>query len=192
MLNRALNLPCKLLCTTNIMFKRKFHSHLHTPHLCFGPGHVLMNFLNSTNEVVDLLYSGNVFHMFAPEALKLLRTKTIYEEKTCSKTYLQKGYFFKSSTSHFYTTSNFYEQLLFQHSHFFKRYTFPEQLLFGSTQVFRKLIFQSTYSLNRATFKGWLLFQKRYIYTPTLLVIILSCLSITPQSQIIDRFYLLK
>ena len=54
------------------MFKRKFHSHLHTLHLDFGPGHVLMNFLNSNDEVVDLKYSGNVFHMFAPKALKLL------------------------------------------------------------------------------------------------------------------------
>ena len=54
------------------MFKWKFYSHLHTPHLCFGPGHFLMNFLNSDDEVVDLIYSGNVFHMFAPKALKLL------------------------------------------------------------------------------------------------------------------------
>ena len=60
------------------MFKRKFHSHLHTLHLYFGPGHVLMIFLNFNNEVVDLIYSGmehdsgNVFHMFAPKALKLL------------------------------------------------------------------------------------------------------------------------
>ena len=60
---------CKMLF---IMFKRKFHSHLHTLHLYFGPGHVLMNFLNSNNEVVDLIYSGNVFHMFPPKALKLL------------------------------------------------------------------------------------------------------------------------
>ena len=63
---------CKMLCITNIMFKRKFHSHLHTLHLYFGPGHVLMNFLNSNSRVVDLIYSGNVFHVFAPKALKLL------------------------------------------------------------------------------------------------------------------------
>ena len=36
-----------------IMFMWKFHSHLHTLHLHFGPGYVLMNFLNSNNEVVD-------------------------------------------------------------------------------------------------------------------------------------------
>ena len=60
---------CKMLF---IMFKRKFHSHLHTLHLYFGPGHVLMNFLNSNNKVVDLIYSGNMFHMFAPKALKPL------------------------------------------------------------------------------------------------------------------------
>ena len=40
-----------------IMFKRKFHSHLHTLHLYFGPGHVLMIFLNFINEAVDLIYS---------------------------------------------------------------------------------------------------------------------------------------
>ena len=62
------------------MFKRKFCSHLHTLRLYFGPGHVLMIFLNFNNKVVDLTYSGmehdsgngNVFHMFAPKALKLL------------------------------------------------------------------------------------------------------------------------
>ena len=53
------------------MFKRKFRSHLRTLHLYFGPGHVLMNFLNSDNEAVDLIHSGNVFHMLAPKALKL-------------------------------------------------------------------------------------------------------------------------
>ena len=41
------------------MFKRKVHSHLHMLHLHFGPGNVLMNFLNSNNEVVDLIYLGN-------------------------------------------------------------------------------------------------------------------------------------
>ena len=46
--------------------------------LYFGLGHVLMIFLNFNNEVLDLIYSGmehdsgNVFHMFAPKALKLL------------------------------------------------------------------------------------------------------------------------
>ena len=60
------------------MFKRKFHSHLHMLRSCFGPGHVLMIFLNYNNEVVNVIYSGNehdsgnVFHMFAPKALKLL------------------------------------------------------------------------------------------------------------------------
>ena len=60
------------------MFKRKFHSDLHMLHLYFGPGHTLMIFLNFNNEVVDLIYSdmehdsGNVFHMFARKALKLL------------------------------------------------------------------------------------------------------------------------
>ena len=53
------------------MFKRKSHSHLHTLQLHFGPGHVVMNLLNSNNEVVDLICSGNMFHMFAP-ARKLL------------------------------------------------------------------------------------------------------------------------
>ena len=53
------------------MFKRKYNSHLHTLHLYFGPGQILMIFLNFNNEVVDLIYSGmehdsgNVFHMFA-------------------------------------------------------------------------------------------------------------------------------
>ena len=47
-------------------------------HLYFVPGHILMIFLNFNNEVVDLIYSGmkhdsdNVFHVFAPKALKLL------------------------------------------------------------------------------------------------------------------------
>ena len=47
-------------------------------HFCFGPSHVLVIFFNFNNEVVDLIYSGmehdsgNVFHMFAPKALKLL------------------------------------------------------------------------------------------------------------------------
>ena len=50
----------------------KFHSLLHTLHLYFGRGRVLMNFFNSNNEVVDLIYSGDVFHMFAPKALKIL------------------------------------------------------------------------------------------------------------------------
>ena len=53
------------------MFKGNFHSHLHTLHLHFDSGHVLMNFLNSNDEVVDLLYLENVFHMCAPKALKL-------------------------------------------------------------------------------------------------------------------------
>ena len=68
-----------MLCTTNIKFKKEFHSHLHTLRLYFAPGHVLMIlFLNFNNEVVHLIYSvmehdsGNVFHMFAPKALKLL------------------------------------------------------------------------------------------------------------------------
>ena len=47
-----------MLCITNIMFKRKFHSHLHTLHLYFAPGHVLMIFLHFINEVVDLICSG--------------------------------------------------------------------------------------------------------------------------------------
>ena len=38
----------------------------------FWPCYVLMNFLNSNNEVVDLICSGNVFHMFPPKTLKLL------------------------------------------------------------------------------------------------------------------------
>ena len=48
-------------------------------HWYFGPGHVLMIFfLNFNNEVVSLIFSGmehdsgNVFHMFASKALKLL------------------------------------------------------------------------------------------------------------------------
>ena len=69
---------CKMLCITNIMFKRNFYSHLHMLHLYFVPGHVLMIFLNFNNELVDLKYSdmehdsGNVFHMFVPKVLKLL------------------------------------------------------------------------------------------------------------------------
>ena len=54
------------------MFKKKFQSQLHKLHLHFGHGHVLMIFLNSSNEIVDLIYSGNVFHIFATKALKLL------------------------------------------------------------------------------------------------------------------------
>ena len=66
-----------MLCITNNMFKRKFHSHLHTLHLYFAPGHVLMIFLNFNIEVGHLMYSGmehdsGVFHMFPPKALKLL------------------------------------------------------------------------------------------------------------------------
>ena len=59
------------------MFKRKFHSHLHTLHLYFGPGHILIIFKNFNNKAADLIYScmehdsGNVFHMFAPKTLKL-------------------------------------------------------------------------------------------------------------------------
>ena len=49
----------KMLCITNIMFKRKFHPHVHTLYLYFGPGHVLMIFLNFNSKVVDLRYSGN-------------------------------------------------------------------------------------------------------------------------------------
>ena len=54
------------------MSKNKSHSHLHTLHLHIGPGNVLINFLNSNDEVVDLIYSGNVFHMCAPKALRPL------------------------------------------------------------------------------------------------------------------------
>ena len=54
------------------MFKRKVHSHLHTLHLDFGSGQVLVNCLSSNNEVVDLIYSGNLFHMFAPKTIQLL------------------------------------------------------------------------------------------------------------------------
>ena len=36
-----------------------------------------MNFLNFYNEVVDLIYSGNVFHMFAPKALKVYEPRYI-------------------------------------------------------------------------------------------------------------------
>ena len=54
-----------------------FHSCLNTIHFHFGPGHVLMNFLNFYNEVVDLIYSGNVFHMFAPKALKVYEPRYI-------------------------------------------------------------------------------------------------------------------
>ena len=54
-------------------------------HSYFGPGHVLMNFSNSNNEVVDLIYSGNVFHMFAPKALKLSYFQTLlyFEHGLC-------------------------------------------------------------------------------------------------------------
>ena len=31
-----------------------------------------MNSLNFNNEVIDLIFSGNVLHKFAPKALKLL------------------------------------------------------------------------------------------------------------------------
>ena len=63
---------CKMLYITSIMFKRKVHSHLHTLHLDFGSGQVLVNCLSSNNEVVDLIYSGNLFHMFAPKTIQLL------------------------------------------------------------------------------------------------------------------------
>ena len=65
------------------MFKRKFHSHLHLLHLHIGPRHVLMNFLNSNDEVVDLIYSGNVFHMCAPKVLKLLLPDLLCFEYRC-------------------------------------------------------------------------------------------------------------
>ena len=50
---------------------------MHTLHLYFAPGHVLMIFKIFNNEVGDLMYSGmehdsGVFHMFAPKGLKLL------------------------------------------------------------------------------------------------------------------------
>ena len=60
-----------MLCITSITFKRKFHSHLQTLHLHIGPGHALMTFLNSNDQVVDLIYLGNAFHMCAPKTLKL-------------------------------------------------------------------------------------------------------------------------
>ena len=75
---------CKMLCITSIMFKRKFYSHLHTLHLYFGLGHVLISLLNSNNEVVDLIYSGNVFHMFASKALGLLFQTLLYFEYGCT------------------------------------------------------------------------------------------------------------
>ena len=67
----------------SIMFERKFHFHLHTLHLHFGPSLVLMNFSNSNNEVVHLVYSGNVFHMFAPKALKLYFQTLLYYDYGC-------------------------------------------------------------------------------------------------------------
>ena len=71
------------------MFKRKFDSHLHALHLYFGPGHVLMIFLNFNNEVVDLIYSGiehdsgNVFHVFAPKAVNSYFQTLLYFEYGC-------------------------------------------------------------------------------------------------------------
>ena len=59
------------------MYKRNFHSYLHTLHLHIGAGHVLMNFLNSIIEVVDLIYSRKVFHMCAPKVLRLLKLQTL-------------------------------------------------------------------------------------------------------------------
>ena len=40
------------------MSNRKYHSHLHTPHLRIGSRHVLMSFLKSNDEVIDLVCSG--------------------------------------------------------------------------------------------------------------------------------------
>ena len=50
-----------MLCITSNMSKRTSHFHFYTLHLHIVPGLVLMNFLNSNDEVVDLVYSGNVF-----------------------------------------------------------------------------------------------------------------------------------
>ena len=63
---------CKKLCITRNMFKRKSQAPLHKLHLDIVPGHVLINFFNSNNEVVDLIYSDSLFHMCAPKVLKLL------------------------------------------------------------------------------------------------------------------------
>ena len=65
------------------MFKKKFHSHLHMLHLYFGQGNVLMSFLNSNNEVVDLIYSGNVLHVFASKALNSYFQILLYFECGC-------------------------------------------------------------------------------------------------------------
>ena len=74
----------------NVIFKSKFHSHLHTLYLYFGPGHILMIFFfNFNNEVVDLIYSGmehdsgNVFHMFAPKPLNSYFQTLLYFEHGC-------------------------------------------------------------------------------------------------------------
>ena len=71
------------------MFKRKFHSHLHTLHLYFGPGHVLMIFLNFNNEAVDLIYSGikhdsgNVFMCLHQKPLNSYFQTLLYFEYGC-------------------------------------------------------------------------------------------------------------
>ena len=65
------------------MFQRKFHSHLHTLHLHFGPDHVLVNCLNSNNEVVDLMYSGNVFQILHQKPLNSYFQTLLYFEYGC-------------------------------------------------------------------------------------------------------------
>ena len=65
------------------MFKRNFRYHLHTLLLYFDPGYVLMIFLNSNSEVINLIYSGNTFHMFALSALNLLFPNVLYFEYGC-------------------------------------------------------------------------------------------------------------
>ena len=54
------------------MFKRKPQAPLHKLHLDIVPGHVLINFFNSNNEAVDLIYLDSLFDMCAPKVHKVL------------------------------------------------------------------------------------------------------------------------
>ena len=64
------------------MFTREFHSHLHTLHLYFGTGHVLMNFLNSNNEVVDLKQTHNLVRDLLEEVKQQRKVNLQINDKT--------------------------------------------------------------------------------------------------------------
>ena len=64
------------------MFTREFHSHLHTLHLYFGTGHVLMNFLNSNNEVIDLKQTHNLVRDLLEEVKQQRKVNLQINDKT--------------------------------------------------------------------------------------------------------------